>query len=105
MLIKKFPIILQRLTRILIFTAVLWVLYRYFFESLVLVERGWSIRVNTLPIQWAWCYMIIPVVFICLISGVIELILRELHGLLSGNTAMDLSDENFADDSPNTVDK
>lgn len=97
LVVNKLPLYFQRVIRLVIFSAVLWVLYRYFFESLVLVERGWNIRVNTLPIQWAWCYMIIPVVFGALIIGVIELILRQVHGLLSGSEKMDLVDGTSAE--------
>jgi|GEM_PF-1967426 len=88
--INLFPTTLERYFRLIIYSLVLWIIYRYFFESLVLVDRGWSIRVNTLPFQWAWCYMVIPVVFVALASAVIETMLRDIHGLIAGNNEMDL---------------
>jgi len=97
LIVSKLPTLFQRVIRLIIYSAVLWVLYRYLFESFALVERGWNIRVNTLPIQWAWCYMIIPIVFIALIAGTVELILRELHGIGTGNSDLDLDDRESKD--------
>lgn len=68
-----------RTIRMLIDVLILWIIYRYFFESLALVERGWGIRVNSIPIPWAWCYMIIPVCFVAMASVGVELLLRELY--------------------------
>lgn len=89
-LISALPQRPARVVKFIIYALVFWVLYRYFFESLVLIERGWSIKVNTLPMQWAWCYMILPVVFAALALGVVERLLRELHGIISGECTLDL---------------
>lgn len=90
LVIAQLPAVALRVLRIAINVLVLWIIYRHFFESLGLVERGWAIRVNTVPIQWAWPYMIVPVAFVMLVLVGIELILRDLWALAAGSEALDL---------------
>lgn len=84
------PDVLVRILRLLVNMLVLWVIYRYFFESLALVQRGWSIRVNTVPIAWAWPYMIVPVAFGAMALAAIELIGRDLWALCFRSVSADL---------------
>ena len=84
------PKTVLRVLRIVINILVLWIIYRYFFESLALVERGWSIRVNTVPIPWAIPYMMVPVALFAMALAGAELILRDLWGLVMRSTNADL---------------
>ena len=81
---------LVRVMRIVINLLVLWLIYRYFLESLGLVKRGWGIRVNTIPIPWAIPYMIVPASFVAMAMVGFELIMRDLWGLMSGSDKADL---------------
>lgn len=89
-LIDKFPKKISRVVQLVIHTLVLWILYRYLIESFALIDRGWGIKVNSLPISWAWCYMVIPVCFVAMILVGFELLLRNLLGLFSGTDDMEI---------------
>lgn len=79
-----------RIIRIAINILVLWIIYRYFFESLALVDRGWGIRVNTVPIPWAIPYMMVPVALFAMALTGAELIMRDLWGLATRSADADL---------------
>jgi TRAP-type C4-dicarboxylate transport system permease small subunit len=81
-----------RALRIAINLLVLWLLYRYFAESVGLVRRGWGIRVNTVPIAWAWPYMVVPASFAAMALVGIELILRDMWSIFTGRKDADLPD-------------
>ncbi|MCB2104924.1 MAG: TRAP transporter small permease subunit [Rhodobacteraceae bacterium] len=84
------PATAVRVLRLVINMLILWIVYRYFFESLALVNRGWGIRVNTVPIAWAWPYMIVPVAFAAMALVAVELIGRDIWALLMRSKAADL---------------
>lgn len=84
------PAVAVRALRLVINMLVLWIIYRYFLESLALVNRGWGIRVNTVPIPWAWPYMIVPVAFAAMALVAVELIGRDLWALIMRSTRADL---------------
>lgn len=79
-----------RILRLTVNMLILWILYRYYLESLALVQRGWGIRVNTVPLAWAWPYMIVPIAFFAMAMAAIELIGRDLWALLCHSKAADL---------------
>lgn len=97
MLVSALPLALLRALRIALNLLVLWILYRHFFEALALVERGWGIRVNTVPIAWAWCYMPVPFAFGAMALAGIELILRDVVGILSRRDDWDLPHQRVAE--------
>lgn len=88
--IEMVPKPVARLVRILINMLILWIIYRYFFESLALVQRGYSIRINSVDLPWAYPYMIVPVAFAAMAAVGFELVLRDLWGLRTGSTRADL---------------
>jgi TRAP-type C4-dicarboxylate transport system permease small subunit len=90
MLVDALPGRVLRGVRIVINVLVLWIIYRYFLESLALVDRGMGIRLNTVPLAWGYPYMAVPVAFVAMALVGIELILRDLWGFLSGSDAADL---------------
>ena len=79
-----------RVLRIVINMLILWIVYRYFFESLSMVHRGWGIRINTVALPWAYPYMVLPVTFVVMALVAIELIGRDLWALVMGSTKADL---------------
>ncbi|MEM1044584.1 MAG: TRAP transporter small permease subunit [Pseudomonadota bacterium] len=89
-LAEMLPKVLMRVTRLIINALVLWLLYRFFLESLVLIERGWAIRVNTVPIPWAYPYMMVPVAFIAMAAVGIELLARDIYGIATQSDDADL---------------
>jgi len=76
-LVDALPQTLLRGIRIMINLLVLWIVYRYFLESLGLVERGWGIRINSVALPWAYPYFVLPVVLIELAMVALELIARD----------------------------
>jgi len=88
--VAPLPRFAVRVLRLLVNMLVLWIIYRYFFESLALVSRGWGIRVNTVPIPWAYPYMIVPVAFAAMALVAVELIARDLWALVARSAAADL---------------
>ena len=63
MIVDLLPAAAMRCIRIAVNLLVLWIIYRYFLESLELVDRGWGIRVNSVNMAWAYPYLIVPAVF------------------------------------------
>ena len=45
------------------------------------IERGWQIRANTVNVQMAWIYMIMPIAFTAMMFAGIERALRDLVGI------------------------
>jgi TRAP-type C4-dicarboxylate transport system permease small subunit len=90
MFVESLPRLATRALRIFINLLVLWLIYRYFFESLKLVERGWGIRVNTVPIPWAIPYLVVPVSFAALALVAVELLARDIFGLVRRSDELDL---------------
>ena len=90
LVIDTLPAIVARGLRIAINLLVLWIIYRYFFESLKLVERGWGIRINTVPLPWAIPYLIVPLAFAQMALVAFELIGRDIWGMANGSTDADL---------------
>jgi TRAP-type C4-dicarboxylate transport system permease small subunit len=84
------PAMAIRVLRVIINMLILWIIYRYFFESLALVSRGWGIRVNTVPIAWAWPYMIVPVAFFAMALVAVELTGRDIWAIINRSDAADL---------------
>lgn len=90
LLVVTLPNTLVRTVRIITNVLILWILYRYFFESLQLVERGWGIRINTVPLPWAVPYLIVPIAFIEMGLVAIELIARDIWGMINRSGDADL---------------
>ena len=90
MLVEALPRMVTRLIRIAINLLILWIVYRYFFESLKLVERGWGIRVNTVPIPWAIPYLVVPASFVAMALVGVELLIRDVWGLANRSDRLDL---------------
>jgi len=89
-LVEMTPRFTVRIIRLIINIMVLWIIYRYFFESLNLVERGWGIRINSVPLPWAIPYLIVPIAFFEMAMVAVELIARDLWGLLNKSGEADL---------------
>ncbi|MCB9943830.1 MAG: TRAP transporter small permease subunit [Geminicoccaceae bacterium] len=51
-------------------------------QTIGFIQRGWQIRANTVPIQMAWIYMIMPAAFIAMILAGMERGLRDLVGII-----------------------
>ena len=79
-----------RIIRLIVNMMVMWLLYRYFFESLSLVDRGWGIRINSVPLPWAIPYLIVPVAFFEMGLVAVELVGRDVWGLVFRSGKADL---------------
>ncbi|MEZ5825270.1 MAG: TRAP transporter small permease subunit [Geminicoccaceae bacterium] len=61
------------------------------------IERGWNIRANTVPVQMAWIYMIMPTAFIAMLLVGAERALRDLVGIMDPLDDLALAPEPSAD--------
>lgn len=86
--VSPLPERLFRLTRVIVNLLVLWLLWRFFAESLKYVESGWRMRANTIPMPVAWFRMIVPVSLVGLALVGIELIARDIYSVFRPSRAM-----------------
>lgn len=84
-----FPARPRRILEISINVLVLWIVGVFFGESLDFVGRGMEAKAATLPMAMAWFYAIVPVAFAALFLVGLELILRNLGGLMIGGPEFD----------------
>ncbi|MEM7676359.1 MAG: TRAP transporter small permease subunit, partial [Myxococcota bacterium] len=71
----------QVVVRMLLHIIVLWLFVRLFWESLLFVERGWTILASSVPIEMAWVYLITPVSFASMLLVGTELVLNDFLSL------------------------
>ncbi|MEM6617288.1 MAG: TRAP transporter small permease [Pseudomonadota bacterium] len=90
LIISALPNAVTRGFRIILNLLVLWILYRFFFEALTFVERGNFQRANTIPVQTSWFRSIVPLSLAMMTLVGVELILRDLFGLITGSRDRDL---------------
>lgn len=92
LLVERLPAPFLLAIRIVINVLVLWIVCRYFLESLKLVERGWNIRVNSVDMPWAYPYLVLPVVLLQLGMVAVELIASDTWRILTGSGERSLPD-------------
>jgi TRAP-type C4-dicarboxylate transport system permease small subunit len=86
--IDELPPRLRMLLGLLLNLLILWIIGVFLFESLGFWERGLTVRADSLPIQVAWFYSVVPVALLLLLLVGIEHFLRNVLGLA-------YADENF----------
>ena len=83
MLVDLMPRPLRKILSIALNLLVLWILYRFFFESLTFVERGMIVRANTINLPIGYVRAIMPVSIFAMILVAVELILHDVLSLVS----------------------
>lgn len=82
MFTDELPITLRRLLHLLLNLLVIWIIVVFWSESFGMVERGFSIKTASLPIQVGWFFIVIPVAFGAMILVGVELLIRDVLALL-----------------------
>ena len=67
--------------RLMLNLLIIWIVVIFFYESFGFWQRGLTVRADSLPIQVAWFYSIVPVAFMLLLLTGIEMTLRNILSL------------------------
>ncbi len=86
------PTTLRRLLHLVLNVLVVWIVVVFWSESFGMVERGFSIRAASLPIQVGWFFVVVPVAFGAMLLVGIELLLRDVLGLLHPDEDFEIAD-------------
>jgi len=89
----EFPPLLLRISKLLINLSILWIVYIFFFESFGFWGRGLTVRADSVPIQVAWFYSIVPVAFLLLLLVGVEQTIRCLLTLLHPTEDWEIPDQ------------
>lgn len=92
LLVDSMPKPAFRVIRIVLNLLILWLLYRFLWEAVIYVSRGFNMRANTIPVPIAWFRTIVPVSLGMMILIGIELILRDVLSLSDRERDYDLAD-------------
>ncbi len=82
MFADEFPPRLRRLLHLLLNLLVIWIIVVFLRESFGMVDRGFTIRAASMPVQVGWFYAVIPFAFSVMLLVGIELLLRDVLGLV-----------------------
>jgi len=82
MFADEFPKTLRRLLHLLLNLLVIWIIFVFWRESFGMLERGFSIRAASLPVQVGWFFAVVPFAFAFMLLVGLELFVRDLLGLL-----------------------
>ncbi|MEZ5935471.1 MAG: TRAP transporter small permease, partial [Alphaproteobacteria bacterium] len=91
LLVASLPKPVFRAIRILLNVLILWLLYRFLWEAMIYVSRGFNMRANTIPVPIAYFRTIVPVSLGMMMLIGIELILRDVLSLVDRNGDHDLT--------------
>ena len=81
MFVSEMSIRSQRLLKFVINLLVFWIVAVFLRESFGFWERGLTVRTDSLPIQVAWFYSIVPIAFLLLLLVSVEMLMRDLLAL------------------------
>ncbi len=82
MFTDELPKTLRRLLQLALNLLVIWIIVVFWSESFGMVDRGFSIRAASLPVQVGWFYVVVPFAFGAMLLVGIELFIRDLLALL-----------------------
>ena len=78
----ELPLLLRRLLRLALNLLVIWIVIVFLTESFGMVERGFSIRAASLPVQVGWFFAVIPFAFAAMLLVGLELLVRDVLSLM-----------------------
>lgn len=81
----------QRILTLGLNLLVFWIVAVFFSESIGFVERGLTVRTDSLPIQVAWFYGIVPIAFALMLLVSVETLLRNVLALRHPNENFDVA--------------
>jgi TRAP-type C4-dicarboxylate transport system permease small subunit len=88
--VDELPERLRRLLHLLLNLLVIWIVLVFLRESFGMVERGFSIRAASLPIQVGWFFFVIPMSFAAMLFVGVEILFRDLLSLLNPEECFDI---------------
>jgi TRAP-type C4-dicarboxylate transport system permease small subunit len=92
MFADELPITLRRLLHLALNVLVIWVIVVFWSESFGMVERGFSIRAASLPVQVGWFFFVVPFAFGAMLLVGMELFIRDVLGLLHPQEDFEIAD-------------
>jgi len=81
--VDEMPRAVRKSLELLLNLLVLWIVIVFLWESFGFWQRGLSVRADSLPIQVAWFYSVVPVVFVLMLLAGAELTLRNVLALMN----------------------
>ena len=88
--ITEMPPLFKNLLTLALNLMVFWIIVVFFWESIGFWQRGLMVRADSLPIQVAWFYSIVPVVFSMMVLVGAEQLLRNFLTLKHPGQDFDL---------------
>lgn len=80
--VSELPKALQRAMELFLNLFVFWIVIVFLWESFGFWQRGLTVRADSLPIQVAWFYTVVPVAFFLMLLAGIERLLRNVMSLM-----------------------
>ena len=81
--VDEMPRAVRKSLELLLNLLILWIVIVFLWESFGFWQRGLSVRADSLPIQVAWFYSVVPVVFALMLLAGVELTLRNVLALIN----------------------
>jgi len=88
--INEMPGVFRNSLMLFLNLLVFWIIVVFFRESIGFWQRGLMVRADSLPIQVAWFYSVVPVVFSIMVLVGIEQLLRNVLTLMYPGQDFDL---------------
>lgn len=82
MFTDELPLTLQRLLHLALNLLVIWIIVVFWSESFGMIDRGFSIKAASLPVQVGWFFIVVPFAFGAMLLVGVELLIRDMLALL-----------------------
>ena len=82
MFANELPDALRKLLALFLNVLVVWIIIVFWRESFGMVERGFTIRTASLPIQVGWFFLVVPFAFAAALLVGVELMIRDVLALI-----------------------
>jgi len=92
MFTDELPFTLRRLLHLALNLLVIWIIVVFWSESFGMVDRGFSIRAASLPVQVGWFFIVVPFAFGAMLLVGAELLIRDVLALLHPKEDFDIAD-------------
>ena len=89
--VDEMPGAVRKLLQLILNLLVLWIVIVFLWESFGFWQRGLTVRADSLPIQVAWFYSVVPLVFGLMLLAGSELVLRNVLALINPEEDFDIA--------------
>jgi len=90
MFTDELPLTLQRLLHLALNLLVIWIIVVFWSESFGMIDRGFSIKAASLPVQVGWFFVVVPFAFGAMLLVGVELLIRDMLALLHPKEEFDI---------------